>query len=464
MSMSDNTRQKKQILLDQFAALLEQTDDNQSMIKGLFDIAVEQARHVDPELPKLMYGCGLTPHFDTSLIGVMRGGATDEVKNRRLLEYITSNSFVRREDRGYVYHNSLRKELLSDLQNNINAVEGLLELLSALGKYYLERWQTLTDGDNYAEALIQLVALEDIEIDPELTLFLKIFGAMMAGNFKEALNAVNSLLEYYPDEVTLLELKAAISLIDDAETSEEDWNVVINKRGDNALGYFGRGNAKYKGNKFDEAIADYSKGIELDPHIPLAYVNRGTAYMRLLSYNQALADYNHAITLDPNIAIAYINRGNIYMRLSAYNQAIADYNQAITLDPNYAAAYDARGLLLSIQKQYEQSILDFTKSLEIDANSLQTTYNYSVALSRINQLDEAKKQIKRAEKLLAKEKDKERKLYTQAGLLALEQDDKSLEVLENAMQHGSYARMWVDLDPAWLNYHDDPRFQRLIAD
>ena len=52
--------------------------------------------------------------------------------------------------------------------------------------------------------------------------------------------------------------------------------------------------------------------------------------------DQAIADYTQAIALDPKYAVAYNNRGIAYCDKGDLDQAIADYTQAIALDPKYA--------------------------------------------------------------------------------------------------------------------------------
>ena len=60
--------------------------------------------------------------------------------------------------------------------------------------------------------------------------------------------------------------------------------------------------------------------------------NRGLAYARQGEYEQAIADYTAAIKLNPQLAEAYYNRGNAYRRQGEYDQAIADYTAAIGLN------------------------------------------------------------------------------------------------------------------------------------
>ena len=136
-----------------------------------------------------------------------------------------------------------------------------------------------------------------------------------------------------------------------------------------AEAYNKRGVAYYYLQKYDLAIADYTKAVELDPKFAWAYHNRGLAYYYLQKYNLAIADYTKAIELDPKFAWAYHNnRGNAYYDLKKYELAIADYNKAIALDQNDAMAYNNRGLAYSDLKKYDLAIADYNKAIELDQN------------------------------------------------------------------------------------------------
>ena len=55
-------------------------------------------------------------------------------------------------------------------------------------------------------------------------------------------------------------------------------------------------------------------------------------------YDEALADLNRAIELDPDDAGAFGRRGETYIALGNYDEALADLNRAIELDPAKAWA------------------------------------------------------------------------------------------------------------------------------
>ena len=60
----------------------------------------------------------------------------------------------------------------------------------------------------------------------------------------------------------------------------------------------------YDRGDYDQAIADYSQAIQLNPKDSLAYSARGRAYEAKCDNDMAIADEDQAIQLDPNNGLA----------------------------------------------------------------------------------------------------------------------------------------------------------------
>jgi tetratricopeptide (TPR) repeat protein len=119
-----------------------------------------------------------------------------------------------------------------------------------------------------------------------------------------------------------------------------------------------------------QALADSNKAIELDPKDAVAYVNRGSAHAGLKNYKQAIEDADRAIQLDPKLGIAYYNRARSYIMLGNWQQAIKDSNKAIELYPTYSSAYLNRGVAYLYLGDFQQAIIDFNKAIELDPRNL----------------------------------------------------------------------------------------------
>jgi tetratricopeptide (TPR) repeat protein len=139
----------------------------------------------------------------------------------------------------------------------------------------------------------------------------------------------------------------------------------ILKRPDHAHAYYCRANAYNKMRRCEEAVADYSRAIELDPNHAWAWHNRGQAYGHLGQWDNALTDFSRAIDLDPKDVKAWINRGVAYRHLGQWGKSLADCSQAIELDPKHALAWFNRANANSRLARFEQARTDFQTALEL---------------------------------------------------------------------------------------------------
>jgi len=98
-----------------------------------------------------------------------------------------------------------------------------------------------------------------------------------------------------------------------------------------AEGYFQRGIEKYQHGFLEEAIADWTEAIRLDPNFATAYVNRGKAKSDLGEYQGAILDYDQAIRLAPNFPGAYLNRGVTFEEDGEVFESQADFRRFLFL-------------------------------------------------------------------------------------------------------------------------------------
>jgi tetratricopeptide (TPR) repeat protein len=134
------------------------------------------------------------------------------------------------------------------------------------------------------------------------------------------------------------------------------------------------GNAYLDTGDYDQALIEFTKAIELDPHSALAYRSRGNAYSYLSEFDKAIDDFTQAIGLNPDealLAIVYHNRGTIYLYKSDYEQAIYDLTQSIELNPDFrvlrASAFISRGQAYLGIDEYEKAIDDYKQAITLEA-------------------------------------------------------------------------------------------------
>ncbi|MFM6375379.1 MAG: tetratricopeptide repeat protein [Microcystis panniformis] len=97
----------------------------------------------------------------------------------------------------------------------------------------------------------------------------------------------------------------------------------------------------------------------------IGHYNRGVGYIQQKKYDLALAEFTKALNIDPRYAEAYLNRGFLYEQQEKPDLALSDYNQAININPRYAEAYGFRGLLYYSRQEREKAIRDLRQAAEL---------------------------------------------------------------------------------------------------
>ena len=88
-------------------------------------------------------------------------------------------------------------------------------------------------------------------------------------------------------------------------------------------------------------------------------------FSELKRYDEALANYDRAIQIKPDYAEAYLNCGAILSELKRYDEALANYDRAIQIKPDYAEAYLNCGLIFSELKRYDESLRNYERAVKI---------------------------------------------------------------------------------------------------
>ncbi|XP_018334472.1 stress-induced-phosphoprotein 1 [Agrilus planipennis] len=101
-----------------------------------------------------------------------------------------------------------------------------------------------------------------------------------------------------------------------------------------------KGNAALAENKFDEAIKYYTEGINLDSTNHVLYSNRSAAYAKAGKYDLALQDAEKTVQIKPDWGKGYSRKGSALAYLGRIDEAIETYEKGLQLDPNNAQLRD----------------------------------------------------------------------------------------------------------------------------
>ena len=124
----------------------------------------------------------------------------------------------------------------------------------------------------------------------------------------------------------------------------------------------------------DQTIASFSKVINAGrvqgTALAEIYRERGIHYADLGHYDEAVADFSNAVELNPNYVTAYINRANAFAKLEQYKAAYQDFATAQKLSPTNKSIYAIRGSLNFLMGRFQDAAADYRYYLSLKPDDM----------------------------------------------------------------------------------------------
>ncbi|MBT8232340.1 MAG: tetratricopeptide repeat protein [Saprospiraceae bacterium] len=220
------------------------------------------------------------------------------------------------------------------------------------------------------------------------------------------------------------------------------WTYVIGHYENSTLAWRNRANYYRDNNNIDAAIADYTKLIKLNPNSTKTYtaiskmyynftnkdsirkgleydlmavklkpndvefkVNAASTYLKLNEHNQALSLLSDAEKIDPNYADVYRNRAATYIAMNKNNRALDDINRYLEMKSNVPIMWYHKSRIHNLFAQYDEALKAANTSIRLSKDPYHF-YERAISNYHLGNLDEAKSDIREAQKLGFKGKSK----------------------------------------------------------
>jgi len=108
---------------------------------------------------------------------------------------------------------------------------------------------------------------------------------------------------------------------------------------DRAATLINLGIVRGRNNDPEGALESYNKGLQIDPSLGEGYVDRGAVLILLKRYKDAVADITKGLELNANRPeVAYYDRAIANEALGNIRDAYIDYKKAVEIRPDFALA------------------------------------------------------------------------------------------------------------------------------
>jgi len=154
-----------------------------------------------------------------------------------------------------------------------------------------------------------------------------------------------------------------------------------------------------KGGRFDEAVTEWNKALELAPTDSWAHNNLGVTLNQAGKVDEAIVHYRRALELSPQFVDAYNNLGDALVRQGNVSEAISQLEKAIKLDPGHAVARSNLGAALARMGRNDEAIVQLTKAVNDKPDAAEARRNLGHALAEKGRFQEASLHLEEAVKL-----------------------------------------------------------------
>jgi tetratricopeptide (TPR) repeat protein len=202
--------------------------------------------------------------------------------------------------------NDLRK---TDKLKSVDAYSQAIRLDSSFDVAYYNRALTLSELGRDEEAAADLETL--VQRNSEFAPRLKELFAAISGAF---ISVGNDAFESGDYELALNKYRAAAMY-----------------NAENAGGHIGCGLVYAQKGQRDDALAAFTRAIEVDPESSIAYQNRGELFLAEQEFGTAIDDLSRAIEWEPDEPSIYTSRARAYEARGESDKAQQDRNAAAQL-------------------------------------------------------------------------------------------------------------------------------------
>ena len=210
-----------------------------------------------------------------------------------------------------------------------------------------------------------------------------------------------------------------------------------------------------------QATGEFQRAIELNPNYATAHQWYGrTTLSRLGRFDEAIAECKRAVELDPLSLAINADLGSIYYFARHYDEAIDQMRKTLEMDPGFYVAHWNLGRALEVKSALNAALGEYQKARALnDDPSMLGLLAHAYAVS--GNKTEA---LKIRDQLEVLSKQRYVSAYSFALVyLGLGDKEEALHWLERAYQDRGPDIAFIKVDPMLDPLRGDPRFEALVA-
>jgi tetratricopeptide (TPR) repeat protein len=171
--------------------------------------------------------------------------------------------------------------------------------------------------------------------------------------------------------------------------SENLWNHTLACTSRNRTAHINLSAALVGRKRFNEAMVEYQKALEIDPDYANTYNSMGLALAAWGRPDEAIIQYRKALEMDPDNIQLYRNLSAALEGRGRNSEAIALFRQCVERWPHDAEARNHLGAALGQAGKLDEATAQLEQALKLDPRCAEAHYNLGKVLVGRGRLDEA---------------------------------------------------------------------------
>ena len=210
------------------------------------------------------------------------------------------------------------------------------------------------------------------------------------------------------------------------------------------------------------AMREHERALELKPNDAGTRHWYGNDTLAALGrFEEAIAEGRRAIELDPLSPIINADLGTTFFYARRYDESAAQLRKTLEIDPTFFFAHYSLGIALQAKGDLSGAIVEYEKAKQLSSDNLLVSTLYAAAKARAGDKDAARQMLSELDEI---SKNREVVGYFRALLyLSLNNKDEALRWLEQGFEERDGANIcWIKVDPLLDSLHGNPRFEALV--